>query len=41
MDLKEIMFYSSVLVFTVGYLSFKYYEKKYESFTKDQPDEEE
>ena len=41
MDLKEIMFYSSVLVFTVGYLSFKYYEKKYESFTKNQSDEEE
>jgi len=41
MEFKEILFYSSVLVFTVGYLSFKYYEKKYESFTKDQPDEEE
>ena len=39
MEFKEILFYSSVLVFTVGYISFKYYEKKYESFTKDQSDE--
>ena len=39
MEFKEILFSSSVLVFTVGYISFKYYEKKYESFRKDQSDE--
>ena len=36
MELKEILFYSCVLVFFVGYGSFKYYKKKYESFSNDQ-----
>lgn len=41
MDLREILFYGSLLVVIVGYCSFKYYEKKYESFKDDLPDEEE
>ena len=41
MELKEILFYSSVLFIVVGYGSFKYYENKYESFTNDQSDEKE
>jgi len=40
MELKEILFYGCVLVFIVGYGSFKYYQKKYESFMNDQSYEE-
>ena len=41
MDLREILFYGSLLVVIVGYGSFKYHEKKYESFKNDLSDEEE
>lgn len=41
MDFREMLFYSSLLVVIVGYGSFKYYEKKYESFKNDLSDEEE